>query len=336
MENKVKKRIEWIDTLRGLAMFFVIWGHVFPTNKGRIRKYIYSFHLPLFFFISGLTFRNSDKLPFKDFLKKKFKGLIIPYIVINIVCYIVMLILYNCNLVNNFSYLKDALGILYSNNSTFFQPSSPSWFLITLFLTELLFYFLKKKSTNDFNLGIAVSICGLIGYANSISKYQHFVPLHYDTIFMGIVFYYIGYLFMKNIDTIKSFFNTKIKMLLYGLSFGVIGMVAQYFNRRVSMHTNVYGSITLFLIGSVFTIVGLVLFVNLILKKSYLFKNIGKNTIFYLAYHRLIIDVIQYSYPKLVNSNIKILGIAILITIVLYPLSLLTKRFCPALIGKFN
>ena len=45
-------RIDWIDTLKGVAMIFVVWGHCFPTYKGRIKKYIYSFHMPLFFFIS--------------------------------------------------------------------------------------------------------------------------------------------------------------------------------------------------------------------------------------------------------------------------------------------
>ena len=336
MQNSETRRIDWIDALRGLAMFFVIWGHTFPTNKWGIRKYIYSFHLPLFFFISGLNFRDSDRLSFKEFLKKRIKSLIIPYIIINIVCYLIMLILFNLHVIESFSYWKDFVGIFYSHSEVFIQPSGPSWFLITLFLTEMIFFFLKKNSTSDFNLGISVSICGLISYVNSISGYQQFLPLHLDTVFMGVVFYYAGYLFLKNMYRIKQVFNTKLKRFIFGLSFGMIGFAAQYFNRRVSMHANLYGSITLFLIGSIFTIVALVFFVTLFIKKSYMFKTIGKNTIFYLGYHNIIILILLENCPRLLNSNIMVFAIATILTILLLPISLLVKKYCPILIGKFR
>ena len=38
----MNKRIEWIDTLRGVAMFFVILGHAFIKRNNIVRNYIYS------------------------------------------------------------------------------------------------------------------------------------------------------------------------------------------------------------------------------------------------------------------------------------------------------
>ena len=58
MKKIANKRIDWLDTLRGLAMFFVIWGHAFPTNKGLVRKIIYSFHMPIFFQLLISTILN--------------------------------------------------------------------------------------------------------------------------------------------------------------------------------------------------------------------------------------------------------------------------------------
>ncbi len=139
--EKVTKRIDWIDTLRGLAMYFVVWGHC-QKNYNFIRKYIYHFHMPIFFFISGLTFGDSDKIPFKVFAKKKFKSLVIPYFVMNIVCYILMVIMYRFGIIEEFSYLKNFFGIFYSNNKILPFPCGPGWFLLSLFLVNIIFYIL--------------------------------------------------------------------------------------------------------------------------------------------------------------------------------------------------
>ena len=42
MKQKKDKRIDWIDTLRGLSMFFVVWGHSFPSVNWFLRKWIYT------------------------------------------------------------------------------------------------------------------------------------------------------------------------------------------------------------------------------------------------------------------------------------------------------
>lgn len=53
VRKKIKKRILWIDVLRGIAMFLVVYGHT--SQNAEIKKYIYAFHMPLFFIISGMT-----------------------------------------------------------------------------------------------------------------------------------------------------------------------------------------------------------------------------------------------------------------------------------------
>ncbi len=330
------KRIDWIDTLRGIGMFLVIWGHVFPTNKWRIRRYIYSFHMPLFFFISGLTFKDSDKLSFKDYLKKRIKGLIIPYLAINIVCYIIWAVLFHYNIVIDFDALDYFFGIFVSHATLVPCAGSQTWFIITLFISEIIFYFLKKYSTNDFNLGICVSISGLIGYVISVSGYNDPIPFHLNTVFTAIVFYYLGYLFMKYINKFKVIFNNKMIMLISGGALGIIGFITQFFNRRVSMYSNLYGSFVLFYISSLCTIIALIIFVNLFMKKSKFFKGIGQNTLFYLGYHYSFILVVLYLYKKIFTTNLGMLGLSIVLTIFMYPFALLVKKYIPILIGKVN
>ncbi len=335
MNNKVSKRIDWIDTLRGIAMFFVIWGHS-QKNKTFIRKYIYSFHMPLFFFISGLTFGNSDKLPFKEFLKKKIKGLFIPYIVLNIVCYFADIVMYYLHIIPKFSYIKYILGTMYASNRILPIPCGPSWFLLSLLLVDIIFYFFKKNCKTDFELGIVCSICGIISYVNSISGYQIRGPWHIEAVFTGIVFYYIGYLFMKHINKFDFILKDKWRMFFYGLLLGMLGFAGQYINRRVSMDGNLYGSIFLFYFNSLCSISGLILFVNLFLKKSFVFKDVGKKTTFLLGYHNLFILTLKHYWPLFDSGNLNMFVCALIVFIVTYLLSFPVYKFLPFLAGKFK
>lgn len=42
-----KKRVEWLDQLRGTAMFFVVLGHISAISDDQ-KLLIYAFHMPLF------------------------------------------------------------------------------------------------------------------------------------------------------------------------------------------------------------------------------------------------------------------------------------------------
>ena len=63
-ENNAKdctgKRIEWMNVVKGLEIICVVYGHtIFKDELWRI--WIYSFHMPIFFFLSGVTYRAITK-----------------------------------------------------------------------------------------------------------------------------------------------------------------------------------------------------------------------------------------------------------------------------------
>ena len=49
-----KKRIAYIDKAKGVAILLVILGHCCGSVEEPINRFILSFHMPLFFFLSGL------------------------------------------------------------------------------------------------------------------------------------------------------------------------------------------------------------------------------------------------------------------------------------------
>jgi len=332
---KKKKRIEWIDTLRGIAMFFTIWGHAYPDATGLIRKYIYSFHMPLFFFISGLTY-NSNKLSFKDFIKKRMKTLLIPYLIINLISIFIYFLFSKFAIVSELSIIQMLMGIFYSNTEYVSAPAGPTWFMLTLLLVEILFYGLKKISKDDSHLFTNVMWISLVGFINTMTKWEFDAPWHLNTVPMGLVLYFVGYIFIKKFSKFKNIFNDKKKMFFYGLILGFVGALTAVLNGRISMHANNYGSIILYYTSVLSTIFGLVLFVNLFMKKSILFKRIGENTLFYLGYHMWIIRLAFAFIPSVTDNSLNVLVLGITTTLIMYPIARLVYKYIPIIVGKVN
>lgn len=55
-------RLEWIDVARGIGIIAVVIGHVW--TRGPLRDAVYSFHMPLFFLLSGLLARPQPPMRF--------------------------------------------------------------------------------------------------------------------------------------------------------------------------------------------------------------------------------------------------------------------------------
>lgn len=92
MEKSKKQYFNEINIMRGMAVLCVVIGHSFdpsetPTILGFIKSFVYCFHMPAFFFISG--FLEGDKR--RNFGEKgkaiirKAKRLMIPYFFLTVV-----------------------------------------------------------------------------------------------------------------------------------------------------------------------------------------------------------------------------------------------------------
>lgn len=125
-----------LDKLKGWAIFLVVLGHALSYNQdGLLFKIIYSFHMPLFMFISGiLSFgKTSD---YRKFISRRFVGLIIPYIAWQPI----FLIINASNL--NLSTLS--LADIAINTLIF--PRYGNWFLYVLFINLILLVICNKTS----------------------------------------------------------------------------------------------------------------------------------------------------------------------------------------------
>ena len=169
-----KNRINWIDFGKGFAIFLVVIGHVFTGlfDSGKFTSdakwlsiviaFIYIFHIPVFFALSGYFFKSVEN--FKEYyyyLKKKTIVLGLPYIFYSIIHYVLQKIAGGSvrvptTLFNLINIYKEPLGVV--------------WYLYTLWALYLVYGFLSIFLKNKYYL-FMISILGYIitlGYMSEI------------------------------------------------------------------------------------------------------------------------------------------------------------------------
>lgn len=85
-----KERIVWLDVAKGMAIILMVLGH--SGLPSVINSFIFAFHMPFFFMASGLTTSFSTDVGFGQFIKKKVKGLLVPFFWYSIVLYALVII----------------------------------------------------------------------------------------------------------------------------------------------------------------------------------------------------------------------------------------------------
>lgn len=132
-------RKAYIDFLKGIGIILVICGH--GQIPEHLAAWIYSFHMPLFMFLSGLVYKEKYATA-KEFVLQKVKQLLYPYFILG-----TLIIVYN----SLFDFLrgkfqlvklgKRILALLYGNyiwenNADYIGTL---WFLVCLFCVEIFF-----------------------------------------------------------------------------------------------------------------------------------------------------------------------------------------------------
>ena len=72
------ERIKWIDIAKGMGIIFIVLGHIL-RGTGIMIQWIYSFNVPFFFVLAGLTF-NKDNAEAVRTIKAKGCQLLVPYV----------------------------------------------------------------------------------------------------------------------------------------------------------------------------------------------------------------------------------------------------------------
>ena len=338
---KENTRLSFIDIAKAFAIIFIVLGHSvgYSEHCSLVFKFAYSFHVYLFFFLSGYTFSTNKK--FTVFIKTKFKRIMIPYYfwaLAFLIPYALLGKVIGSTLDKSTTFnLKDTIfNIIYASGNGL-QQNRPLWFLPALFSMVCIYYLLvkltsKKKSHSIILLGITV-IASFVCY----NYLNIMLPMCINHVLIIGPVFYIGYLFNK--------FNLKeyiFKHFYYVLILAVLGCICTFLNITISYRALTLGSLALSLLAGLFLSITCV-YISYKLDKNKLLEYIGKNTMGILIFHKLLIVLFQAKLgiisTLMKNSNIFVeLLICVLVSILAIAFSILAtkivKLFFPTLVGE--
>ncbi|MCH1661601.1 acyltransferase [Enterococcus faecium] len=140
----MEKRVEWVDISKGIGIILVVYGHVIlgvhdanigfdGLNYGLQHSFIYTMHMPLFYFLSGIFAGKWVKRDMKTALTQKVRSLLIPYILWGFIQAGIMQLFSGST--NNGQGLANALELP-------IRPYAQFWFLYDLFWIFIIYYVL--------------------------------------------------------------------------------------------------------------------------------------------------------------------------------------------------
>lgn len=302
------KRLDYLDTAKGIGVILVLLGHLqgerffaFSPYILPMCEWIFSFHMPLFFIISGILIhhKKEEEKDIKSIAKRRFKGIMIPYFWFSFfyMCVVIYALI-------NKSVLPQALYInlwyvlsMYGMNVL--------WFLPTLFLAELLFILIIKKMNLKKSVIFISVISGVslflsyiltkLTYDSSLAERLHEIcqiilrPLIASSF---ILTGYLGYIVINKIFTqeekekhsIIAVLSSRPGNLIAGLVLMIIAALSVRVNHGVDFRSLVFKNVFFYYLCALFSSFGLILICKAGIKAKIL-TFFGANSLVFMATH---------------------------------------------------
>lgn len=317
------ERVKWIDIAKGISMLLIVIGHSLGSfSGGYLSNIIYAVNVPIFFVITGYLFQERK---FKLVIKKGIRNLLIPYLFTSL-----LLLLFSYIRNHNTLYILKSMGsskqvllsILYgvgttsklNNTNITIHAIGAIWFLLALFIGNLLFNLTVKLSSKNHSLLFIIPIisCSLGFYIQGCLL----LPLSINSALLCQVFYLFGYLLNKNKINLLDTNYLIIGIISWGIS-----SLSGIFLVNISFATMQFPAIIGALGGSY-----CILYLSKKLESSNINYNIiqsyGRYSLVVLCFHLIDLNVIgitELLYNFFVNFvDIHIVSIIIIIYRILF------------------
>lgn len=222
----MEARLYWVDYLKSIGIVAVILGHI----ASPFSAFIFSWHMPLFFFIAGFFLNARLSLP--DFIRKDIVRLLLPY-------FVFALIGLGSEILKRYLLNRDSLDIGTEILGIFWHMDVTGlintygfvlWFLPALFFARLSLYLILKIHLY-LQLGIVLLLFTLSFYLE--------IPFALDNAFNSLIFVFIGYYFFQSMKGNSE----QVKKLIFLGSIVIISITLYFYHLPIlDLANKVYGS----------------------------------------------------------------------------------------------
>ena len=220
MQQAGSRRLSFIDTARCIALFLTVFAHLYSVNSD-VRLYIYAFHMPLFFLLSGYLHKN---VPSGILIGKMARRLLVPFAFFLFLGYLYFVIS-SGDL--RLDIIKGSIrGIILGKS---ILANDILWFLLALFLVKIIgnLFILYPRTA-----AVPTVLLFILFF---LSKHNW---LYLGSTFMALPFYLIGH-YGKN--AIQSVCKSRYRLLIAVALLGASALLTSV-NGRVSMMATSYGN----------------------------------------------------------------------------------------------
>lgn len=322
MKSVQNIRIEWIDWMKVLGIYLIVLGHFYSIGE----KFIYVFHVPLFFVISGILCKKESDSHL--FWRKLWYNLAVPMLImaaLNFTFYCVLKFIYGT--------FEPIIIYWFLRNAMFAMVSSFDnlWFVYTLILLKIIFQYCSSR-TILYSLIIVMLAIAFLYNTLDFSAFPFFLnnPNCVINVCTAFPFFALG-IFVSDYKLILNELNNKMKLVIISLCGFLFVSVCWFYNGGVGMHQCDYGgNMLLFLLGGVSGSIIIFAVSKLLGHTSKIVAIISRGTIIILGFHKLLIirGLMPTPYLDMVY--------AALIVILFIPVILLIEKYIPIMIGKYR
>ena len=348
-----KQRIHYFDLAKGIGIILVVLGHLEFISMP-LRYFIVSFHMPMFFMISGMLIQitNEEKRDMKTILKRKFNRMMVPYISFSILYFFIEIIYFKLTGLSSWETIFDNVF-----QSLCLHGVSVLWFLPAIFFGEIMFLFIRKHFSHPLTILIVLVLNIIMYFANNREKilyalypvpsyhiYLHYIIVTFLRCFFSMAFICIGYyiyFFLKDRKILP------VPELLTGILFMGITVYVSQVNGAVDLHFLVFSNIFLYLTSSILGSMGVILICRSLehFSKTIPYRIIeyyGVNSLIvmathinsYILYFCIVISMHFNKYVTHAKNYIFCTSIMILVFLSEFFVIEIINRFFPFILGK--
>jgi fucose 4-O-acetylase-like acetyltransferase len=341
--NIRNENLHFINVAKTLAIFRVALAHL-PIPK-EIYSFINSFHMPLFFLITGYLL-STENISFKNFFIKKLRTLLIPYFVFVAISFIFWYFVgrkYGDDVSSGHTPAKYFIGALLAIPSKeYLGFNLPLWFLPSLFCSEILFYWIRRFCVRySFLLVIFCFGAGILLKEMNLFR----LPFGIDVSLHALLFIQTGK-WLKEKDLINQYIcrRNKITQIIFSVVFLSLTIFISYLNQAhgaILMYECHFNNYLLFIAGA-FTGSLFILYLSNYICNSRLFDFYGRNTILILGLHLICFSLIKGIQVFLLQIPIEVTNLSFMVSIIyviftfilLAPVIYFVNKYTPFLLGR--